>query len=75
MENELFRNVRQVTPGANPLTGGVAYGLLCLTAGNLSFTARGGGNSGTFAVTAGQIIPGEISHVLAATTATVLALD
>jgi hypothetical protein len=49
-------------------------GLLVTVGGNLNFTARGGGNSGTFAVTAGQVIPVEISIVGTATTATVLAL-
>ncbi len=73
--SDLARNVRQVTPGAGALTGGSAKGLLVVAAGNLAFTARGGGASGTFAVTAGQVIPVEVSHVLAATTATVLALD
>lgn len=68
------QNVAQVAPGASPLPGGVCRALLVLTDGNLSFTARGGGNSGTFAVTAGRVIPVEISHVLAATTASVLAL-
>jgi hypothetical protein len=74
MADGIARNVAAVTPGASPLPNGPAMGLLVTTAGNLAFTARGGGNSGTFAVTAGQVIPVEVSHVLAATTAGVLAL-
>jgi hypothetical protein len=71
---ELARNVEAVTPGATPLSGGPAMGLLVTSDGNLSFTAKGGGNSGTFAVTAGTIIPIIVTHVLGATTAGVLAL-
>ena len=75
MADGLARNIRAVTPAATPLVGGVAQGLLVTAAGNLTFTARGGTTSPSIAVTAGQIIPIEISHVLTATTATVLALD
>lgn len=74
MDNDLARNVAVVTPSANPLPQGTSQGLLILAAGNLNFTARGGGNSGTFAVTAGQVIPVEVAIVGTATTATVLAL-
>ncbi len=74
MAEGIARNVEVVTPSANPMTGGPAMGLLVTGAGNLAFTARGGGASGTMAVTAGQVIPVQVTHVLAATTATVLAL-
>jgi hypothetical protein len=68
------RNVLAVTPGASPLTNGPCKALFITSAGDLAFTARGGANSGTFAVTAGQVIPVQVTHVLAATTAGVLAL-
>jgi hypothetical protein len=68
------QNVAVVTPGASPLAQGTCKALYITSAGDLSFTARGGGASGTIAVTAGQVIPVEVSHVLAATTAGVLAL-
>jgi hypothetical protein len=74
MDDGIARNVAPITPSSSPLASGTAMGLLVVAAGNLSFTARGGGNSGTFAVAAGQVIPVEVSHVLPATTATVLAL-
>lgn len=67
-------NVAVVTPGASELAGGPCRGLLITSDGDLAFTAHGGGNSGTFAVTAGQVIPVRCTHVLAATTAGVLAL-
>lgn len=67
------RKVAAVTPSATALDP-ACDALLITTAGNLAFTAVDGGNSGTFAVTAGQVIPVSCSHVLAATTAVVLAL-
>jgi hypothetical protein len=68
-------NVAPVTPDSgNDLPGGVCSGLLVTVAGNLEFVAKGGGGSGVYAVTAGQIVPVKIKRVKATTTATVLAL-
>lgn len=72
--DNLARGVAAVTPGASALPGGPCLGLMVTVSGNLSFTAKDGSNSGTIPVTAGDQIPVVITHVLAATTATVLAL-
>lgn len=69
----LARNVEPVTPSSSRLPNGTAMGLYIAVAGNLSYTAKGGGSSGVIAVVAQQTIPVMVDYVLPATTATVLA--
>ncbi len=62
----------EVVPGSAPLRS-VANGLWVVTDGNVQFTTLRGQTLGPYAVTAGQIIPFRITHVLSGTTATVVA--
>lgn len=72
MKYETATNFVVLTPNSNAdVPGGFCEGLEVLTDGDLSFTALGGGNSGTIAVTAGKTFPVKVKRILAATTASV----